>query len=82
MKIGLNRAKSNCLAALKVGSHNSPTMARLFVLSFFVLTFTGAVSAQEVNEAAELEKNSLALFLGGTDAEDEGTSFSIGLGAA
>ena len=79
MRIRHNCAKSNCLAVLKVGSHHFPMMARLFVLSFFVLTFTGAVSAQEVNEAAEFEKNSLELFLGGTYADDEGTNFSIGL---
>jgi hypothetical protein len=80
MRIRHNCAKSNCLAVLKVGSLNFPMMARLFVLSFFVLTFTGAVSAQEVDEAAEFEKNSLELFLGGTYADDEGTNFSIGLG--
>jgi hypothetical protein len=80
MRIRHNCAKSNCLAVPKVGSHHFPMMARLFVLSFFVLTFTGAVSAQEVNAAAEFAKNSLELFLGGTYAEDEGTNFSIGLG--
>ena len=58
------------------GRHHFLMMARLFVLSFFVLTFTGTVSAQE---AAEFEKNALELFLGGTYADDEGTNFSIGL---
>jgi len=80
MRIRHNYATYNCLAVLKVSSRNFPMLARLFVLSFFVLTFTGAVSAQEVNEAVEFEKNSLELFLGGTYADDEGTNFSIGLG--
>jgi hypothetical protein len=61
------------------GRHHFPMMARLFALSFFVLTFTGTVSAQETNEAAEFEKNALELSFDFVDSEVK-TVFGLNFG--
>ena len=53
----------------------------IFFLALVMLTFPCLVSAQGANEAIEIEKNALELFLGGTYADDD-TNFSIGLASS
>lgn len=52
---------------------------KIFVLMLVTLAIPGMASAQDRGETAEFEKNALELFLGGTYAGDDGTSFSTGL---
>ena len=52
---------------------------KIFVLMLVTLTIPGMVSAQDGDETVEFEKNAMELFLGGTYAGDDGTSFSTGL---
>ena len=54
------------------------TRTRITILTLVISALPGLVSAQE-SEGAELEKNALELFLGGTYTDGEGTEFSLGL---
>ena len=66
-------------AGKSVTEEHTLRATKIFVLMLVMLTIPGMASAQDENETVEFEKNALELFLGGTYADDDGTSFSTGL---